>query len=174
MPNLDALSPGKKLPDEINVLVEIPKGSSNKYEFDKESGFVFLDRVLFSPFHYPADYGFVPKTLAQDGDPLDALVLMNAPTLPGVVIPARPVGVLGMVDSGDPDDKVLCVPKSDPRFNHIKDINDVPKPILDEIGHFFVTYKQLEGKTVTIGDWRPAAAAKELVIQSRAAYEAKA
>lgn len=160
---IDHITPGTDVPNRINVFVEIPKGSQNKYEFDKELGVIRLDRVLFSSTVYPGDYGFVPQTLALDGDPLDALVFVTNPTMPGVLIEARPIGVLEMVDHGEEDDKLLCVPVNDPRFSHINDINDIEQPFLDEIAHFFQVYKQLEGKTVEICGWHDAAAAKEII-----------
>src|SRR5690606_21528637 len=110
------LSHGDDAPEAINVVVEIPRGSRNKYEYDKESGAFFLDRVLYSPMHYPAEYGFVPQAYYDDGDPLDVLVLMNQPTFPGCVIEARPVAIFSMIDSGEGDDKILAVPTNDPYF----------------------------------------------------------
>ena len=140
--------------DNLNVIVEIPRGSQNKYEYDKKTKLFKLDRVLFSPLHYPGDYGFVPQTLCEDGDPLDALVLVNHHTFPGMLIHARPIGLLRMIDGGERDDKILCVPVHDVRFKHVKDVRQLAKPILNEISHFFQVYKELEGKKVEIVGWK--------------------
>ena len=134
----------------IEVFVEIPKGSRNKYEFDHHSGKFVLDRMLFSAVHYPGDYGFVPETWAEDGDPLDALVILGEPTFPGCTIRARVVGIFYMTDDKGRDSKIICVPDSDPRWAHVTDLHDVPKHLLDEIGHFFSIYKDLEGKKVQV------------------------
>lgn len=126
------------------VLVEIPRGSRNKYEVDHETGRVFLDRYLYTSMAYPTDYGYIEETLGEDGDPLDALVLLKEPVFPGVVVNARPVGVFRMEDEAGVDDKLITVPAKDHRWDWIQDINDVPEPILKEIEHFFVHYKDLE------------------------------
>jgi inorganic pyrophosphatase len=157
------VSAGDNPPDEINVIVEIPKGSQNKYEYDKKSGLFALDRVLFSPMHYPGDYGIIPQTLGEDGDPLDALVLVTYPTYPGILIPARPIGALKMEDSGEGDDKILCVPVNDIRAGSLKNITDVFDPVRQEIGHFFEVYKQLEGKKVILGGWVDAESARQII-----------
>ena len=128
----------------IDVVVEIPRGSRNKYEMDKEKGVIRLDRRLFSATFYPADYGFIPDTLGEDGDPLDALVLLDDPTFPGCWVSSRPVGVFWMEDDKGPDAKIICVPAGDPRWEHVKDIEDVFDALLAEIGHFFEVYKMLE------------------------------
>lgn len=159
--------------DVVNVVVEIPMGSRNKYELDKETGMFKLDRVLFSPMHYPGDYGMIPQTLGEDKDPLDGLVLMTRPTFPGCLIEARPIGVLKMVDGGEADDKILCVPKDDVRFNDYKDLSAVPKPILNEIGHFFQVYKDLEGKKVEIVGWEDVDKAKKVIKECIARYKEK-
>jgi inorganic pyrophosphatase len=168
------LTPGSKAPDEINVFVEICTGSQNKYEYNLEHGVLTLDRVLYSPMFYPGEYGFVPQTLGPDGDPLDAIVLVTQPTQPGIVIPSRPIGLLKMIDKGEPDDKVLCVPTVDPRWKHVTQLEHIPEPVRDEIAHFFARYKDLEKKVVEIAGWEGAEAAKALVIQSIEAYKAKA
>lgn len=164
---------GKEAPGEVNVVIEIPKGSQNKYEYDKDMELFKLDRVLFSPFHYPGDYGFMPQTLEEDGDPADAIILVSFPTYPGMVVEARPIAVLPMVDKGEPDNKVLCVPVNDVRFSAYKDITDVAQPILDEIGHFFATYKQLEKKKVEIGEWQNADKARQIITEAQERYKAK-
>jgi inorganic pyrophosphatase len=128
----------------IHVVVEIPRGSRNKYEIDHESGHVFLDRRLFTATTYPADYGFVPHTLGEDGDPLDALVLLEDPTYPGVWVEAKPVGVLWMSDEAGSDAKLICVPPSEPRWKGVDDLGDLPEELLEEIKHFFEVYKALE------------------------------
>lgn len=167
------VSAGEQAPDEINVIIEIPKGSQNKYELDKETGLIKLDRVLFAAVHYPADYGLVPQTYAPDGDPLDALVLLTNPTMPGVLINCRPIGVMHMLDNGEQDDKLLCVPVDDVRFNHMTDLNQVPQPVIDEIQNFFETYKILEKKEVKIEAWGDVAKAKEIINLSVQGYKDK-
>ena len=131
-------------PGIVNVLIEIPAGSKNKYEFDKDLNAFALDRVLFSSVQYPYDYGFIPNTLADDGDPLDGMVIMDQPTFPGCVIPARPIGMMEMVDGGDRDEKILCVPADDPRYANVKNLDDIDAHRLEEIAEFFRTYKNLE------------------------------
>ncbi len=169
--SLHTLTPGKKVPAIVNVVVEIPRGSNNKYEVDHESGLIKLDRVLFSPMFYPADYGYIPGTLGDDGDPLDALVLVTNATYPGTLIEARVLGYLGMIDGGEGDEKLLCVPVCDPRFKHLNSIKDVPQHTLDEIAHFFRTYKDLEKKKVEILDWKDAKDAYAVIEKSIKNYK---
>jgi inorganic pyrophosphatase len=139
---------------EFDVLVEIPKGERNKYEVDHESGRMRLDRTLFTSTQYPADYGYIENTLGQDGDPLDALVILQSPTFPGCLIACRAIGMFRMTDEAGGDDKVLCVPAHDPRLEHLRDINHVSKYDRLEIQHFFEVYKDLEpGKSVEGADW---------------------
>lgn len=134
--------------------MEIPKGSRNKYEIDHESGELWLDRHLFTATTYPADYGYVNHTLGEDGDPLDILVLLDEPTVPGCHIRARPIGVFWMTDEAGPDAKILSVPAGDPRWNHVDDLADVPDHLIAEIGHFFEIYKALEpAKETDVGEW---------------------
>ncbi|MGH7663325.1 MAG: inorganic diphosphatase [Gemmatimonadaceae bacterium] len=147
------LAPGPRPPELVTAVVEIPRGSRNKYELHKESGLLRLDRVLYSAVHYPGDYGFIPRTLHEDGDPLDILVRINEPTFPGCQIDVRPIGVLKMLDRGEPDDKILAVPATDPFHNEYFDIADLPRHYLREIEHFFQIYKDLEGKRVQILGW---------------------
>ena len=128
----------------VFVTIEIPRGSRNKYELDHESGHIFLDRRLFSATVYPADYGFIPDTLGEDGDALDALVLLEDPTYPGVWVEARPVGVMWMQDEAGPDAKIICVPPREPRWRGVEDLRDLPEELLEEIKHFFDVYKMLE------------------------------
>lgn len=138
----------------VNVLIEIPAGSKNKYEFDKDMQAMALDRVLFASVQYPYDYGFIPNTLADDGDPLDGMVMMDQPTFPGCVIAARPIGMLEMIDGGDRDEKVLCVPAEDPRYNDVTSLKDIAPHRLEEIAEFFRTYKNLEKKVTEILGWQ--------------------
>ncbi len=148
---------------EFDVTIEIPRGSRNKYEVDHETGRVRLDRYLFTAMAYPADYGYIEHTLGEDGDPLDALVLLPESVFPGVVVAARPIGVFHMVDDGGSDDKVLCVPV-DPRSEHVQDIGDVSSFTLGEIQHFFEHYKDLEpGKFVKGSDWGNREAAEKII-----------
>ncbi|MGE5673064.1 MAG: inorganic diphosphatase [Mycobacterium leprae] len=157
----------------VEALIEIPAGSQNKYEYDKEKHIVRLDRVLYSPVHYPTDYGYVPETLEEDGDPIDVLVLVTNPTFPGCVIDARIVGVLAMVDDKGVDNKLLAVPVKDPRFNQVRELEDVPAHRLREIEHFFKTYKDLEGKATVIMGWKGTKEAAELLAKARAAHQPK-
>lgn len=147
------LSPGPKPPEIIYAVVEVPKGSRNKYEYSKKAGVIKLDRVLYSPLHYPGDYGFVPQSYYPDGDPLDVLVMMTEATFPGCVIEARPIGMLRLIDAGETDDKILSVPAHDPNFSDYHDLPDVHPHYPKEIEHFFLTYKHLEGKKVESKGW---------------------
>ncbi|MCB9454289.1 MAG: inorganic diphosphatase [Anaerolineaceae bacterium] len=164
------LSSGPQPPDVIYAVVEVPKGNRNKYEYSKRAGVIKLDRVLFSPLHYPGDYGFIPQSYFEDGDPLDILVMMNEPTFPGCVIEARPVGMFKMVDKGQPDYKILAVPATDPNFDDYKDLPDLPRHFPNEVGHFFMTYKQLEGHPVTNEGWVNAEEAKKTVMHALQLY----
>ena len=153
---------------EFDVLIEIPRGSRNKYEVDHETGRIRLDRRLFTSTQYPADYGFVLDTLGEDGDPLDALVLLEEPTFPGCLIRSRPIGMFRMIDEKGGDDKVLCVPAGDPRQEHLHDLRDLPEFDRKEIEHFFLIYKELEpGKSVKGAGWADRAAAEAEVEASR-------
>jgi len=153
----------------FEVVVEIPKGSKNKYEVDHETGQVWLDRTLFTPMGYPTDYGYIENTLGEDGDPLDALVLLDVPLFPGCHLKVRAVGAFIMSDEAGRDVKVLCVPEKDPRWSHIQDIGDVLVNVKDEITHFFSHYKDLEpGKSVTVEGWRDKDAAEKELADSRA------
>lgn len=156
----------------VDVLIEIPKGSRNKYEFDKVRGVFRLDRMLFSSMHYPSDYGFIVDTLAEDGDALDALVLIGEPTFPGCHIPARPIGLFRMRDEKGLDHKILCVPLNDPQWNHIRKLADVPPHLLIEIEHFFDVYKELEKKKTAVEGWEDAEIALQVIIAARERYRA--
>jgi inorganic pyrophosphatase len=133
--------------------VEIPKGSRNKYEYDEELDAIMLDRFLFSSMVYPTDYGYIPDTHGQDGDPLDAMVCVSEPTFPGCVIPVKAIALFKMEDDKGVDDKILCVPVSDPAWNTLEELDDLPKQLRDEIQHFFSVYKDLEQKKVTVKGW---------------------
>ena len=147
----------------VDAIVEIPRGSRNKYEFDPDSESIRLDRVLFSSVHYPGDYGFIVGTKCGDGDPLDVLVLVEEPTFPGCRVRVRPIGVLLMEDDGGEDEKILGVPEGDPRFAEVFDLKDLPQHWLSEIENFFSTYKVLEGKAAATGEWLGAKAACQAV-----------
>ncbi|HKA07310.1 MAG TPA: inorganic diphosphatase [Gemmataceae bacterium] len=147
------ISPGTDIPSVVNMIVEIPKGRRSKFELDKETGLIKLDRYLYSSSVYPGDYGFIPQTLAADGDPLDILVMVNEPTFSGCLIEARVVGMFRMKDKGADDYKVLGVPNADPLFGHVKKLEDVPPHFLREVEHFFGTYKQLEGAHTELLGW---------------------
>jgi inorganic pyrophosphatase len=168
---LHDITPGKKIPNEINVIVEINKGSKNKYELDKETGLIMLDRVMYTSQDYPFDYGFVPQTHWHDGDPLDVVLLTTHPLVPGLLLTARPVAVFDMIDDGESDAKILAVPVKDPRFNDVKDLSDVNPHTIEEIKHFFETYKQIQKKTVTIPTIRDAKAAMEVVQEGVELYK---
>ncbi|MCG8474470.1 MAG: inorganic diphosphatase [Cytophagales bacterium] len=137
----------------FDVLVEIPKGSRNKYEFDKEANMIRYDRMIFSSMHYPSDYGYVPNTLALDGDPIDALVLLSSPTFPGCLIECRTIGLFKMTDEAGEDNKLICVPVSDPVWNKINDLEEINPHLKLEIEHFFQVYKDLEKKKVDVQGW---------------------
>lgn len=151
----------KDFPKIVEVVVEVPKGSRNKYEMDHDSGRIKLNRVLYSSVHYPADYGYIEGTLAEDGDEVDILVLIEEPTFSGCLIDARPVGMLKMRDDKGPDNKVLGVPLDDPRWRHVNDIHEIPPHLLSEIENFFLTYKRLEAKVVTTEGWTDAVQTRE-------------
>ena len=156
------------MPDEpLICLVEIPKGSRNKYEYDHDLGVIKLDRFLFSSMVYPTDYGFIPDTLGQDGDPLDAMVLVSEPTFPGCVIEVKAIALFRMEDDKGIDDKVLCVPLSDPAWNTLETLEDVSNQLRDEIAHFFSVYKDLEQKKVTVDGWYSREDALEEIEASR-------
>lgn len=153
---------------DVDVIVEIPQGSRNKYEMDHKTGRIRLDRMLFTSTVYPLDYGFIPGTLAEDGDPLDALVWLDEPTFPGCLVTVRPVAVFWMLDENGPDAKVLTVPARDPRRADIRDLGDVPSYLTAEIGHFFDIYKELEpGKSSDVRGWQDRDAAEQVVKEAQ-------
>lgn len=167
------LSSGPRPPDIIYAVIEVPKGSRNKYEYSKTAGVIKLDRVLYSPLHYPGDYGFIPQSFFEDGDPMDILVIMNEATFPGCVIETRPLAMLKMVDRDEPDYKILAVPSTDPNFAHYHDFKDIPAHFLKEVEHFFMTYKQLEGTLVESIGWVGTQEAKDEVLRSMQLYRDK-
>jgi inorganic pyrophosphatase len=152
------------------AVVEIPRGSRNKYEMDKETGAIFLDRMLFTATRYPADYGFVPETLAEDGDPLDVLVLVGEPTFPGCRIRVRAIGAFLMEDSGAADHKVLAVPAGDPRWEDVVDVDDLDPHLRRELEHFFAVYKELEGTKTAVLGWRSAEQTAQIIDAAKLAY----
>ena len=163
---------GEHPPERVTAVIEIPRGSRNKYELDKVTGQFRLDRVLWSAVHYPGDYGLIPRTLHEDGDPLDILVSINEPTFTGCQIDCRPLGVLKMLDRGEPDDKILAVPSHDPFHEEYFDIADIPEHFLKEVEHFFLIYKDLEGKRMQIKGWEKSDVAMQVIMESIARYEA--
>jgi len=165
------LKPGRNPPEEVTAIIEIPSGSRNKYELDKETGLLKLDRVLYSAVHYPFDYGLIPRTLHEDGDPLDVLVMVKEQTFAGCMIDVRPIGVLRMLDRGEPDDKILGVPLHDPAHEEYFDIADIPQHTLKEVEYFFSTYKDLEGKRVQIEGWGKSEKAMQIVSDSIERYD---
>lgn len=156
----------------VDMVVEIPKGSRNKYELDHTTGRIYLDRMLFTATRYPADYGFIPETHAEDDDPLDALALVSEPTFPGCWVKIRPVGVFVMEDQGKEDLKILGVPVGDPVWRDAESLADIPQHLLRELEHFFAVYKELEGKKTAIEGWQDAPEAFSAVEKARRAYKA--
>src|SRR3954471_14839810 len=156
--------------DQLLCYVEIPKGSRNKYEYDEEIGAIMLDRFLFSSVVYPTDYGFIPDTLGEDGDALDAMVCVSEPTFPGCVIPVKAIALFRMEDDKGVDDKVLCVPLSDPAWNGLEELDDLPEQLQEEIAHFFSVYKDLEQKKVKVHGWRSREEAEEEIENARERY----
>jgi inorganic pyrophosphatase len=153
----------RAVPDSLVAVVEIPKGSSNKYEWDEELGAIKLDRLLFSSLGYPTDYGFFRNTLAGDGDPLDAMIVVSEPTFPGCLIEVKPVALFRMRDEKAEDNKILCVPHTDPNWSHIEHLGDLPMTLRDEISHFFSIYKTPEWKVVKVDGWFPREEALESI-----------
>jgi inorganic pyrophosphatase len=163
---LDDLPSGRDLPHVLNAVIEIPKGSSNKYEYDKELNVFRLDRTLYSPVHYPGAYGFIPRTLSEDGDPLDVVVIVEHDTFPGCLIEVRPVGVLVMRDDAGLDHKILAVPTSDPRLREVHGLQHLAKHYLSEIDYFFNIYKELEGKKSDTYGWEDRLTAHQVITES--------
>lgn len=163
---------GPEVPDEVNVVIEIPRGSRNKYELDKETGLFRFDRLLYSAVYYPGDYGFIPRTLADDNDPLDVLVMVTVPTFPGCLVVVRPVGVFEMSDEKGFDEKILAVPVEDPLWNEYQQLDNVPKHFLREVEHFFAIYKDLEGVRTNVIGWKDRDVARELILTAAEKYQA--
>lgn len=166
------ISSDKVTPDSFTAVIEISKGSKCKYELDKETGVLCLDRVLHTSTHYPANYGFIPKTYASDNDPLDVLVLCAEPIVPMTLIKCYPIGVIKMTDSGAHDEKIIAIPFSDPTYNFYKDSSDLPPHVFDEIRHFFSVYKQLEGKSTAVESLYGKEEAKEVIEKAIESYKA--
>jgi inorganic pyrophosphatase len=164
---------GESAPDEVNAVIEIPRGQTNKYEYDKQLHVFRLDRNLYSPVHYPGDYGFIPSTVSDDGDPLDVLVLVDAPSFTGCVMTVRPIGMLLMVDQGREDGKILAVGTNNPIYKDVRDYGELYPHVLLEIEHFFTIYKELEAKTTRITGWNDAAEAREIVRECNARFAKK-
>jgi inorganic pyrophosphatase len=155
--------PGEKFPPEFTSIIEIPMGSSVKYELDKETGLMRLDRILYSAVHYPANYGFIPQTLAEDGDPLDVLVLCQEAVAPLTMVDSRVIGLMTMIDSGKRDHKIIAAAVNDPEYNSFRDISELPTHRLSMLRRFFQDYKQLEGKAVEVDELQPAEAAMPVI-----------
>ena len=164
------LDPGPDCPELVRMIVEIPKNSTNKYEYDGKLGVFRLDRSLYSPMHYPGDYGFIPGTLAEDNDPMDVLVLVQEPSFTGCLIEVRPVGVLNMVDSDEGDQKVLAVPTRNPRYDQIHTLDQIFPHVRREIEHFFTIYKELQGALTRMDGWGGPREARRAILTSRDRY----
>jgi len=167
---LHEIDPGPECPEIVRMIVEIPKNSGNKYEYDRALGVFRLDRTLYSPMHYPGDYGFIPGTAAEDGDPMDVLTLVDQPSFPGCLIEVRPVALLNMVDSNVGDQKIIAVPRRNPRYDQIHTIDQIFAHIRRELEHFFSIYKELEGRITEMRGWGDPRAAKEVILDSRKKY----
>ncbi len=157
--------------DDFLVVIEISKGSKNKYELDKDTGVLILDRVLHTSTHYPANYGFIPRTFADDDDPLDALVLCSEPIVPMTIVRCYPIGAMKMIDNGSNDEKIIAIPYGDPAYNSYKDISELPKHIFDEIAHFFTVYKNLEHKETAVDEFVGAGSVKGIIEDSISRYK---
>ena len=170
MTNYLELPTGSKAPQLVNAVIEIPLDSSIKFEYDKELHVFRLDRNLYSAVYYPGDYGFIPSTLGDDGDPLDVIVLVERPSFPGCLMEVRPIGSLEMIDGGEGDEKILCVGSKNPRYAEVTEYTQILPHVLKEIAEFFGTYKNLEKKVVEIGGWKDATFARELITKGQKAY----
>ncbi len=168
--NLKDIPVGDKAPQIVNAIVEIPKGSRNKYEYDLNLGLFTLDRVLYSSMHYPEAYGFIPSTLYEDGDPVDVLIFIDQPLHVGVLVEVRPVGILRMKDEKGTDDKVISVAINDPTYSPVTDLRQLPRHLLIEVEHFFTSYKELEGKAVMSFGWSGANAARRAIEKAGKAF----
>ena len=157
------ISPKRITADDFVCVIEISKGSKKKYELDKDTGFLMLDRILYTSTHYPANYGFIPRTYGDDNDPLDVLLLCSEPLEPLALVRAYPIGVISMIDNGRNDEKIIAIPFNDPNYNHYTDIDQLPSHIFEEMRHFFTVYKNLENKTTAVNEVSDRAAAKRVV-----------
>jgi inorganic pyrophosphatase len=168
--NLYDIDPGNDCPEIVRMIVEIPRNSANKYEYDAKLGLFRMDRALYSPLHYPGDYGFIPGTLAEDGDPMDVLALVQEPSFTGCIFEVRPVGILLMEDNDERDQKILAVPTRNPRYDQIHTMDQVFPHVRREIEHFFTIYKELEGRVTRMQGWGGPADARKAIFESRKAY----
>lgn len=160
------INPKRITPNDFIAVVEIPKGSKKKYELDKETGLIILDRILYTSTHYPANYGFIPRTYGDDLDPLDVLILCSEPLEPLTLVRCFPIGVIAMMDNGRHDEKIIAIPFNDPTYKDYKDISELPKHIFEEMSHFFSVYKALEGKETAVDEVEDAAKAVEIIQQA--------
>jgi inorganic pyrophosphatase len=168
---LHDINPGENAPETINVIIEINKGSKNKYEIDKKTGMIKLDRVMYTSQDYPFDYGFIPQTHWYDGDAVDVVLVTTHPLPIGILVEARPIAVIRMIDSGEKDEKIIAVPVNDMRMDHIKDLSDLNPHFIKETNHFFTTYKQIKNKIVEIGSVENAAVAKAVILEGMEMYK---
>lgn len=165
------VSIGNNPPDQVNAIIEIPKGSRAKYEIDKDSGLIKLDRVIFASMYYPLNYGFIPQTLGEDHDPLDIVVLTQVTVVPGCLIPCKVIGVMQMIDRGEADDKIIAVAEQDPSVSHLTDVKDLPDYLTAELKHFFENYKTLENKKVVVDEFLSKGKAEEIINTSIQFYK---
>lgn len=165
------VSVGENPPEHVNAFIEIPKGSRAKYEIDKDSGLIKLDRVIYASMYYPLNYGFIPQTLGEDHDPLDIVVLTQVAVVPGCLIPSKVIGVMQMIDRGEADDKIIAVAEQDPSVSHISDVKDLPGHLLAELKHFFENYKTLENKKVIVDEFLSGPKAEEIIKTSINLYK---
>lgn len=168
-----SLDSSRVTPEDFICVIEIPQGSKTKYELDKKSGYIILDRVLYTSTHYPANYGFIPKTLGSDNDPLDVLVLCSEPLLPLTLVRCYPIGLIPMVDNGMEDEKIIAVPFSDPTYNYLKSFEDLPPHLIREMRHFFKVYGELQNKTTNVNRATGPDEAKNIIQEAIARYEDK-
>lgn len=164
------ISPKRITPQEFMCVIEIPKGSKKKYELDKETGYLMLDRILYTSTHYPANYGFIPRTYGDDKDPLDVLLLCAETLEPMTLVKAKPIGVIAMIDNGQSDEKIIAVPSNDPTYNHYTDISELPAHIFEEMRHFFTVYKNLENKQTAVNEVMGRDKAIEIIDKAIADY----
>ena len=165
------ISPKRITPEDFICVIEISKGSKKKYELDKETGLIILDRILYTSTHYPANYGFIPRTYADDGDPLDVLVLCSEPIVPMTLVKVYPIGAMRMIDGGKQDDKIIAIPFSDPTHRGVKSVDELPPHIFDEIMHFFMVYKQLENKQTAVKELFDRAEAEQIISRAIEDYK---